>query len=79
MVDAVHDNTGERFYIPTDQGDAELLYRRDGDSVTFYRTYVPPEQRKHGLAERLVRAGLDWARQSNLEVHATCWYVQKFL
>ncbi|MGL4641014.1 MAG: GNAT family N-acetyltransferase, partial [Shewanella sp.] len=30
-------------------------------------------------AERLVRHGLKWAKAQNVEIQASCWYVQKFL
>lgn len=47
--------------------------------VDFNHTYVPPEFRGQGLAEQLVQAGLSWAAQHNLQVHASCWYVAKVL
>ena len=30
-------------------------------------------------AEKLVRAGLAWAKSQNYELHASCWYVAKFI
>lgn len=47
--------------------------------VDFNHTYVPPELRGQGLAEQLVQAGLRWAAQQNLQVHASCWYVAKVI
>jgi len=47
--------------------------------VDFNHTYVPPEFRGQGLAEQLVQAGLRWAAQQNLQVHASCWYVAKVI
>ncbi|MGL5391371.1 MAG: N-acetyltransferase, partial [Shewanella sp.] len=32
-----------------------------------------------GLAERLVRQGLKWAKEQEMQITASCWYVQKFL
>ncbi|AQS40669.1 hypothetical protein Sps_05606 [Shewanella psychrophila] len=31
------------------------------------------------LVEELVRYGLSWAKSANLEIEASCRYVQKFL
>ncbi|ACJ26962.1 Acetyltransferase, putative [Shewanella piezotolerans WP3] len=45
----------------------------------FSHTFVPKELRGKGLAEKLVRHGLSWAKSQGLEIDASCWYVQKFL
>ena len=68
-----------RFVINIDQEQAELTYDINDDQVNFTRTFVPNELRGQGLAEKLVRYGLSWAKSANLEVEASCWYVQKFL
>lgn len=72
------------FTVDTDGKESILQYRLlDPDAATpgidFTRTYVPGELRGRGIAEALVRHGLTWARAQNLQIHASCWYVQKFL
>lgn len=47
--------------------------------INFSHTYVPPELRGQGVAEKLVRTGLQWAQQQQFEIRASCWYVAKFL
>lgn len=47
--------------------------------VDFTHTFVPPEFRGQGLAERLVQYGLSWAAGQKLQVQASCWYVAKVL
>ena len=75
-----HDTAHQCFYIDLDNGRAVLEYQLlPGQTVNFTRTYVPGEYRKHGLAEKLVRNGLDWANRQGLKIRASCWYVQKFL
>lgn len=56
-----------------------LEYRLNGQHIDFNRTFVPDELRGKGLAERLVRHGLKWAKAQDFEIAASCWYVQKFL
>ncbi|MAZ86480.1 MAG: GNAT family N-acetyltransferase [Cellvibrionaceae bacterium] len=58
---------------------AKLEYSRQGDGVTFTSTYVPFRLRGQGVAEALVERGLSWAKDNNLNVSSTCWYVDKFL
>ena len=74
-----HQVHAQRFVIRHPQGDAVLAYRLQDTHVDFYSTYVPPALRNQGLAERLVHQGLHWAREQQLSIHASCWYVAKFL
>lgn len=48
-------------------------------SVNFTHTFVPVEWRGQGIAERLVRHGLAWAKAEQLGCMASCSYVAKFL
>lgn len=57
-----------------------LQYRKlAGDKVDFYRTFVPGELRGHGVAAKLVDAGLAWAVQEKLSIVPSCSYVEKYL
>lgn len=69
----------QRFRIVQQGEEALLEYQLLGDSVDFWRTFVPDTLRGQGIAEQLVRHGLAWAEQKQLAVQASCWYVQKFL
>ena len=76
---AQHLNKEHKFVINLDTELAVLVYKLFDDRVNFTNTFVPNELRGKGLAEKLVRHGLSWAESANLEVEASCWYVQKFL
>lgn len=79
----IHLADESRFVINSDGAQAVLAYElMDEGNVprcNFNNTYVPPELRGKGLAEKLVRHGLNWAKKADYEVEASCWYVQKFL
>lgn len=79
MEQIIHDQQQQAFLVDHQGAEARLEYVRHGDAIDFSRTFVPPQLRGQGLAERLVRHGLDWAKQQGLDIHASCWYVQKFL
>lgn len=51
---------------------------RDGTAV-FTHTFVPPELRGRGIAEKLVRAALEHARTSGWRVEPACSYVATFI
>lgn len=75
-----HQSGESRFVVKTDNQESLLEYElmpRNGINFTF--TFVPDALRGHGIAEKLVRAGLAWARQEGFEVQASCWYVRRFL
>jgi len=78
-IDIVHDTQNACFYYQMDSSRAELLYQLEANRVDFYRTFVPPEARGSGVAYKLVSAGLAWAEQQGLEIHASCWYVAKVI
>jgi predicted GNAT family acetyltransferase len=40
---------------------------------------VPEDLRGQGIAEKLVRTGIAWAREQEYEMQAGCWYVRRFL
>ena len=76
----VRHNSGEhRFEAMVDGGLSVADYtRRDGEMVMTH-TYTPPELRGRGIAEKLVRAALDYARQEKLKVVPACSYVDSFI
>ncbi len=81
--EVIHQPALQRFVIDTQGVESVLSYRLfqrdDRQAIDFNSTYVPPSLRGKGLAEKLVRAGLHWARAQGFELHASCWYVAKFL
>lgn len=74
-----HQQDRQQFIILVDGHEAVLEYQLSGKDIDFNRTFVPNELRGKGLAERLVRHGLKWAKSQHLAIQASCWYVQKFL
>jgi predicted GNAT family acetyltransferase len=72
------------FVIEVDGHQAELHYRLTPQAsgvtaIDFNSTFVPPAFRGKGLAEKLVRAGIKWAKGQGYELHASCWYAAKFI
>jgi uncharacterized protein len=52
--------------------------QRDGE-IIFTHTYVPAELRGRGIAEKLVRTALEYARSEHLRVIPQCSYVAVFI
>ncbi|HBS42647.1 MAG TPA: N-acetyltransferase [Oceanospirillales bacterium] len=79
MPDVIHEPGQQRFILQQEGASCVLDYRIDGTRINFTHTFVPPELRGKGLAEKLVRRGLKWADEQQLSKEADCWYVARFL
>ncbi|MBU2114033.1 MAG: N-acetyltransferase [Gammaproteobacteria bacterium] len=74
-----HHSEQQRFVLQLDGAEAVLDYQVNDNNINFHHTFVPPAFRGKGLAEKLVRHGLAWAKEQKYQISASCWYVQKFL
>ncbi|HEX2450842.1 MAG TPA: GNAT family N-acetyltransferase [Gemmatimonadales bacterium] len=75
----IHDAKALRFRIDLPGGTAELAYVPVDDGVVdLYSTWVPPAERGRRVAARLVTAALTHARDRNLRVVPSCWYVRRW-
>lgn len=75
-MNITHDERIGRFVADIHGDEAVLDYTRISDHILDYRhTFVPPEHRGHGIAGRLVRHALDYARDNDLSVIPSCPFV----
>jgi predicted GNAT family acetyltransferase len=75
-----HDPARSRFFLPLDDGEAELFYAPFGDDVLdLQHTEAPASAKGRGVGDALIRAALAYARERDLRVMATCPYVQAWL
>jgi hypothetical protein len=75
-----HDIEGSRFVVSLPDGEAQLVYAPFGDDLLdLQHTEVPPSGHDQHVGDALVRAALAYARARDLNVIATCPYVQAWL
>ncbi|HUR58682.1 MAG TPA: GNAT family N-acetyltransferase [Opitutaceae bacterium] len=76
----VRHNVGENRFEAEVEGTLSVAdYQiREGEMVMTH-TYVPPEMRGRGIAEKLVRAALEHARHEKLRVVPACSYVDDYI
>ena len=75
-----HQPQQHRFVTQLDGQQAVLEYKLlPGNAIDFTRTFVPEALRGQGIAEKLVRTGIAWAREQGYEMQASCWYARRFL
>jgi hypothetical protein len=68
-----------RYETTIDGKTAFSAYRRDGDTITFTHTEVPPELEGKGIAGAIVKHALEDARANNLGVVPACSYVASYV
>lgn len=75
-----HDTDRQRFYIEVEGGIAFMSYRMAGaGQVAFTHTETPQGVRGQGLAGKVVKEALAWARQEGVTVIPACSYVVTYL
>jgi predicted GNAT family acetyltransferase len=74
-----HNRAASRFEARVGTQLAVADYVLEEGRIVFTHTYVPTGLRGHGIAEKLVRAGLAFARAEGRRVVPQCSYVEVFI
>lgn len=78
-VVVTHNEDAHRFEATVDGLRSLIAYRRFPDRLVLQHTEVPSPLQGQGLAAKLTRAALDFARAHGLRVVPLCPYVSRFL
>ena len=74
-----HDYEARRFEIHFGDEMARLEYRLRDSTIIYTHTVVPENLEGHGIAARLARHALDYARDAGLSVVPRCPYVADYI
>jgi len=74
-----HNHAASRYEALVDGHLAVADYTVSNGKIVLTHTFVPPELRGRGIAEKLVRAALDGARVEGRRVVPACSYVAVFI
>ena len=77
--DVVHNQRAAQFNMFVDGHVCVLDYRRDGSVLSLNSVRVPSDVGGRGIAGRLTRHALDWARTHGLSVRPVCPYVAAWI
>jgi predicted GNAT family acetyltransferase len=76
----VRHNAEERRFEADVGGEISVAdYEERGTEMIMTHTYVPPQLRGQGIAEKIVRVALEYARSQRLRVVPACSYVAAFI
>jgi len=72
-------HTGEQFLIRLAKGKyAHLEYHISADALYIDSTFVPEEYRGRGLADTLMKAAIEHAKDNKLKIVPVCSYAELF-
>ena len=74
-----NNEAAQRFEAKVDTYLALMHYRRAGEAIVFTHTEVPEELEGQGIAGRLARTALEYARARQLTVVPFCPFVASYI
>lgn len=75
----VHNEKQQQFELVAENRKSLLAYHRTPGVIIFDHTEVPPGLEGQGIAAKMTRAALDFARTERLRVVPACSYVAAFI
>jgi len=75
----IHNTDERRFELQIGSDRAVAEYELSANRMLLTHTYVPPHLRGQGIAGKVVKAALDYARQAGLQVVPICPYVHTYI
>jgi uncharacterized protein len=80
MPDEIRDDLAHnRFVFEEDGSVAWVRYKREPGRITFIHTEVPRELGGRGIAGRLARHVLDYARRQGLRIIVLCPFIRAWM
>jgi predicted GNAT family acetyltransferase len=78
-IEVKNNEDEQRYEVKLDDQVAMLIYEREGNSIIFLHTEVPPALGGHGIANELAHTALEDARAHKLTVVPLCPFVASYL
>ena len=77
--DVLNNVSAHRFELHVGESMARLDYRLQSRTIVLVHTEVPPELAGRGVGAKLVKAALEYARESSLTVVPACSYADAYI
>jgi predicted GNAT family acetyltransferase len=77
--EVLNNANAHRFELHSGESMAWLDYRLQNRTIVLVHTEVPPELAGHGVGAKLVKASLEYARESGLTVVPRCSFAAAYI
>jgi len=74
-----HDYENKRFYIDLGKEQAEVTYKVSDRRIIFLHAGVPSAYEGKGIAARLAKEALEYAKARDYKVISLCSYISRFI
>ncbi|KTD72840.1 GNAT family N-acetyltransferase [Legionella tucsonensis] len=79
-LDIQHDKKNQRFYVEIDNKESNLKYKKiDKQTLDFFTTFVPKEQRGQGIAAKITNFALQYAKKNDYKIIPSCPFVKSYI
>jgi predicted GNAT family acetyltransferase len=78
-LEVVHNSAANRFEIQLEDSIAYLDYQVRNDDMIFLHTETPPQHEGKGIGSRLVRTGLEYAKNHFYRVIPLCSFTAAYI
>jgi hypothetical protein len=78
-MEVIHNPSQSRFEVDLGGAVAVLDYLIAGTTITFYHTEVPSAFEGQGIAGKMAREALEYARRSGFSVIPSCSFIARYI
>ena len=78
-LEVVNNKQAKRFEVKLEDDVAVVEYQLTGSIITFTHTEVPPAYEGHGIAGKIAKVALEYAKDHNLKVLPLCPYIKAYI
>ena len=78
-IQVINNKTKHRFEATVDGKTAVMEYQRVGEKIIFTHTETPSELEGQGIASKMAKVALEFAREHQLRVLPLCPFVKAYI
>jgi predicted GNAT family acetyltransferase len=78
-LEVVNNTEAKRFEIQLGDDIARIEYQITGHTITFTHTEVPPAFEGQGIAGKIAKVALEYAKESGYKILPLCPYVKAYI
>ncbi len=78
-LEVIHDTEAHRFEVRLEDDVAFVEYQKAGNNMVFVHTEVPVAFEGLGIASKMAKVALDYARDNGHKIQAVCPFITAYI